>query len=116
MWISLSKRCIPPLGKPSMLNVGMLGVGIDSPTLLGFRPVIENVVLRGVPIDTSEPSGLDIDRLRCFKLRDDLFLRIPIAEVLPFLGDPGTRPDSVETTWFGAGVAGDIVATVSAGL
>jgi hypothetical protein len=96
--MSLSKRCIPPLGSPSTLNVGTLGVTIGSSVaLLCLRPVMENVWLRGVPIDPSEPSGLDIDRVRCFKLRDDLFFLMPIAEVLPFLGDPGTRPVSMDT-------------------
>lgn len=95
-WMSLSNKCIPPLGKPSTLKAGRLGVAMVRPTLLGFRPVMENVVLRGVPTETSDPSGLDIDRFRCFRLRDDLFFRIPMAEVLPPLGDPGTRPASFE--------------------
>lgn len=95
-WISLSNKCIPPLGSPSMLNVGRLGVGSGRPALLGFRPVMEKEVLSGVPIDTSEPSGLDMDRLRCFRLREDLFFLIPSADVFPVLGEPGTRPGSLE--------------------
>jgi hypothetical protein len=94
----------------------MLGVGIASPALLGFRPVMEKVVLSGVPMDASEPSGLDIDKLRCFKLSEDLFFLIPIAEVFPFFGEPGTRPASLVTAWLSAGVAGETVAAVSAGL
>jgi hypothetical protein len=81
-----------------MLNVGMLGVGNGNPALLGFRPPVrEKVWLKGVPMDASEPSGLDIDRVRCFRLREDLFFRMPMAEVFPFFGDPGTRPDSMDT-------------------
>jgi hypothetical protein len=95
----------------------MLGVGTGKPTLLGFLPVREKVVLRGVPIESSEPLGLDIDKFRCFKLSDDLFFLIPIAaKGLPFLGDPGTRPDSLDMALLSAGVAGDAVAIVSAGL
>lgn len=115
-WISLSNKCIPPLGRPSTLNVGTLGVGIARLTLLGFLPVMEKVVLSGVPMDASEPSGLDIDKLRCFRLREDLFFLIPIAEVFPVFGEPGTRPASLETAWPRAGVAGETVAAVSAGL
>ena len=115
-WMSLSNKCIPPLGNPSILNVGRLGVGIGSPALLGFRPVMEKVVLSGVPMDASEPSGLDIDKFRCFRLSEDLFFLIPMAEVFPFFGEPGTRLDSLETPWPSAGVAGETVAPVSAGL
>lgn len=94
--MSLSNKCIPPLGKPSTLKVGTLGVGSGNPALLGFRPVSEKVVLRGVPTEPSEPSGLDIDKLRAFRLRDDLFFLIPIAEFLPVFGELGTRPDSFD--------------------
>jgi hypothetical protein len=114
--MSLSNRCIPPLGSPSTLNVGILGVGIGNPALLGFRPVIENVVLSGVPMDASEPSGLDIERFRCLRLREDLFFLIPIAEGFPLFGEPGTRPVSLAAAWLRAGVAGETVAIVSAGL
>lgn len=93
-WISLSNRSMPPLDKPSTLKVGMLGVAMVSPTLLSFRPVMEKVVLSGVPTEASEPSGLDTDKFRCFKLSEDLFFRMPRAEVLPPLGEPGTRPTS----------------------
>ena len=115
--MSLSNKCMPPLGSPSTLNVGTSGVGIGCPPLLCFRaPVMENVWLNGVPMETSEPSGLEIDRVRCFRLRDDLFFRIPIAGCFPFFGEPGTRPVSFERPWLMAGVAGDTVVTVSAGL
>jgi hypothetical protein len=95
--MSLSNRCIPPLGNPSMLNVGRLGVGMGNPALLGFRPERENVVLSGVPIEVSEPSGLDTDTFRCFRLRDDLFFLMPNVKDFPFFGEPGTRPDSLVT-------------------
>jgi hypothetical protein len=114
--MSLSNKCIPPLGSPSTLNVGILGVGIGNPELLGFRPVTENVVLSGVPMDASEPSGLDIERFRCLRLRDDLFFLIPITAVFVFFGEPGTRPESLMAAWLSAGVAGETVAIVSAGL
>lgn len=77
---------------------------------------MEKVVLSGVPTEASEPSGLDMDKFRCFKLRDDLFFRMPRAEVLPPLGEPGTRPTSWDMPWLRAGVAGETVAIVSAGL
>jgi hypothetical protein len=67
-------------------------------------------------MDPSEPSGLEIDSVRCFRLSDDLFFRMPIAEFFPFLGDPGTRPVSMDTAWLRDGVAGEMVAIVSAGL
>ena len=95
--MSLSKRCMPPLGSPSTLNVGILGVAKGSPALLCLRPVSENVWLKGVPIDASDPSGLDMDKVRCFRLREDLFFLMPIAEVFPFFGDPGISPDSMDT-------------------
>jgi hypothetical protein len=119
--ISLSNRCIPPLGRPSTLNVGALGVGVTVAFVVGtgFRPVKENVVLSGVPRETSEPSGLEMDRVRCFKLRDDLFFLIPAAGPFPFLGEPGTKVASLEKALLGAGVAGvagEMVKVVSAGL
>jgi len=119
--MSLSNRCIPPLGRPSTLNVGTLGVGATAVFVAvpGFRPVKENVVLRGVPRETSEPSGLEIDRVRCFKLRDDLFFLIPEAGPFPFLGEPGTRDVSLDKALLRAGVAGvagETVKVVSAGL
>lgn len=83
---------------------------------LGLRPVSENVVLSGVPIETSEPSGLDMESVLCFKLNDDLFFLMPRADGFAPFGEPGTRPDSFERAWFKAGVAGDMVAVVSAGL
>jgi hypothetical protein len=95
--MSLSKRCIPPLGSPSTLNVGTLGVAIPSPALLCLRPVAENVWLKGVLTDTSDPSGLDIDRVRCFRLSDDLFFLMAATGCFPCMGDPGTRPDSMDT-------------------
>ncbi len=114
--MSLSKRCIPPLGSPSTLNVGRLGVGSGAMfATLGLRPVRENVVLNGVPIEASEPSGLDMESVLCLRLSDDLFFLMPRADGLDF-GEFGARPDSLETAWLKAGVAGDIVAVVSAGL
>lgn len=98
-WISLSNRCMPPVGKPSTLNVGTLGVGTVCAALLCFRAVKEKVVLRGVPIDPSEPSGLDMDNVRCFKLSEDLFFLIPAPGGFPgCLGDDGTRVLSLEIT------------------
>jgi hypothetical protein len=41
--MSLSNRCMPPLGSPSTLKVGTLGVGIGRSALLCLRPVIEKV-------------------------------------------------------------------------
>ena len=79
---------------------------------LDLRPVWENVVLSGVPIEASEPSGLDIESVLCFKLKDDLFFLMPMVDGL-LLGEPGARPDSFEAAWLKAGVAGDVV---SAGL
>lgn len=116
--MSLSNRCIPPLGSPSTLNVGTLGVGATAVFVVvpGFRPVKENVVLRGVPRETSEPSGLEMDRVRCFRLRDDLFFLIPATGPFPFLGEPGTRLVSFDMAWLRAGVAGETVKVVSAGL
>lgn len=95
-----------------MLNVGRLGVGIGSPALLGFRPVTEKVVLSGVPMDTSEPSGLDMDKFRCFKLSEDLFFLIPKAGVFPVLGEPGARLGSLETPY----IIGDGLGPFSEGL
>jgi hypothetical protein len=77
---------------------------------------MEKVVLSGVPIEPSEPSGLDTDKFRCFRLREDLFFLILVAGVIPIFGEPGTRPDSRERAWLRAGVAGEPVALVSAGL
>lgn len=95
--MSLSNRCIPPLGRPSTLKVGMLGVGTVNPPLLGFRPpVSEKVVLKGVPTEASEPSGLDMERFRAFRLSEDLFFLMPVAEDFPVFGELGTRPDSLE--------------------
>lgn len=110
-WISLSNKCIPPLGKPSTLKVGRLGVGKGPGAMLGFRPVMENDVLRGVPMDTSEPSGLDTDMLRCLRLRDDLFFLTASVEPLPPIGEPGASPGSL--VMLRAGVPGE---AVSAGL
>jgi hypothetical protein len=78
--------------------------------------VNENVVLRGVPIEPSDPSGLEIDSVRCFRLSEDLFFLIPAAGPFPFFGDPGTRVVSFDMAWLRAGVAGDTVNVVSAGL
>lgn len=112
-WISLSNRCMPPLGNPSTLNVGRPGVGSGTMfATLGLRPVSEKVVLSGVPMEASEPSGLDIESVLCFKLNDDLFFLMPRADGFDF-GEPGARPDSFDTAWFRAGVAGE---EVSAGL
>lgn len=111
--MSLSKRCMPPLGNPSTLNVGRLGVGSGAIfARLGLRPVSENVVLSGVPTEASEPSGLDMESVLCFKLNDDLFFLMPRADGFDF-GEPGTRPDSFDMAWLRAGVAGE---EVSAGL
>jgi hypothetical protein len=110
-WISLSNKCIPPLGSPSTLKVGRLGVGNGPSAMLGLRPVMENDVLRGVPIEASEPSGLDTDMLRCLRLNDDLFFLTASVELFPPIGEPGARPGSL--AMFRAGVSGD---TVSAGL
>lgn len=116
-WMSLSNRCIPPLGSPSTLNAGRLGVGSDATfAMLGLRPVRENVVLSGVPIEASEPSGLDRESVLCFRLSDDLFFLMPRVDGFAPFGEPGASPDSVETAWFKAGVAGDIAVLVSAGL
>lgn len=115
-WISLSNRCMPPVGRPSTLKVGTLGVGTGA-AMLGFRAPNEKVVLIGVPTEPpSEPSGLDIDRVRCFKLREDLFFLMPAAGPFPFLGEAGTRVLSLDMAWLSAGVAGEIVKLVSAGL
>jgi hypothetical protein len=95
-WMSLSKRCIPPLGSPSRLKEGRLGVGSGAMlATLGLRPVMENVVLSGVPSEASEPSGLDMDSVLCFRLSDDLFFRMPRADGFD-MGEPGTSPDSFE--------------------
>ena len=114
--MSLSNKCIPPLGKPSTLNVGTLGVGVGTAVLCFRPPVNENVVLKGVPIEASEPSGLDIDSVRCFRLSEDLFFRIPIAELFPVFGEPGANEMSFDIALLSAGVAGDTVKVVSAGL
>lgn len=107
---------MPPLGSPSTLNVGRFGVGSGAMfATLGLRPVRENVVLSGVPIEASEPSGLDMESVLCFKLNDDLFFLMPRADGFDF-GEPGARPDSFDMAWLRAGVAGEMVAVVSAGL
>lgn len=83
---------------------------------MGFRPANEKEALRGVPTEPSEPSGLEMDRLRCFRLRDDLFFLIPVAEFLPVLGEEGASVVSLDMAWLRAGVAGETVKAVSAGL
>ena len=104
--------CIPPLGSPSRLKEGRLGVGSGAMlATLGLRPVMENVVLSGVPSEASEPSGLDMDSVLCFRLSDDLFFRMPRADGFD-MGEPGTSPDSFEMAWFKAGVTG-VAAVVS---
>jgi hypothetical protein len=77
---------------------------------------MENVWLKGVPMDASEPSGLEIDKVRCLRLSEDLFFLMPIAGCFPSMGDPGARPDSIDIPWLRPGVAGEMVADVSAGL
>jgi hypothetical protein len=114
--MSLSNRCNPPLGNPSTLKVGTFGVGVGSATLLGFRPPKEKDALRGVATEPSEPSGLDMDKFRCFRLKDDLFFLIPVAEVLPVFGEPGTRVESFDMAWLRADVAGETLNVGSAGL
>jgi hypothetical protein len=113
--MSLSNRCIPPLGRPSMLNVGTLGVDVGSGAVV-FRPANENEALRGVPTDPSDPSGLETERLRCFRLRDDLFFLMPTAGPLPVFGEPGASVVSLDIALLRAGVAGETVKVVSAGL
>jgi hypothetical protein len=81
-----------------------------------LTPVKEKVVLRGVPMEPSEPSGLDIDRVRCFRLRDDLFFRILNVGGLLVFGELGTRVVSFDMALLTAGVAGETVKVVSAGL
>ena len=104
-----------------MLKVGTVGVGMVC-ALLCFRPENENVVLRGVPTDPSEPSGLDIDKALFFRLIEDLFFRIPVPKLEGFpgnleaLGDDGTSVPSFDANCVKAGVAGEIVKAVSAGL
>jgi hypothetical protein len=79
--------------------------------------VKEKVVLRGVPTDTSEPSGLDMDSVRAFRLNEDLFFLIPAAGGLPaYFGEEGTRVLSFDIICVNAGVAGDTVNVVSAEL
>ena len=113
----LSNRCIPPLIRPSTLNVGTIGVGAGADVLPCFLvPVNEKVVLRGVPIEPSEPSGLDIDNARCFRLRDDLFFRRLIGGPLIVFGELGGCARSFVRGWLRAGVAGETVNVVSAGL
>ena len=73
-------------------------------------------MLSGVPIEASEPSGLDRESVLCFRLNDDLFFLMPRVDGFPPFGELGASPDSVGTTWLKAGVAGDIVVLVSAGL
>lgn len=113
--MSLSNKCMPPLGKPSTLKVGTLGVGVGAVTLLCFlTPVNEKVVLKGVPIDPSDPSGLDRESVRCFRLSDDLFFLIPRVCPLAVFGEGGAM--SFDMVWPSAGVAGETVKVVSEGL
>lgn len=115
--MSLSNKCMPPLGKPSTLKVGTLGVGVGAVALLCFlTPVNEKVVLKGVPIEPSEPSGLDRESVRCFKLREDLFFLIPRLGPLPVFGELGAKLLSLDIVWLSAGVAGETVKVVSEGL
>ena len=114
--MSLSNKCIPPLGRPSTLNVGIVGVGTGAAMVCLRVAVNEKVVLSGVPRDASEPSGLDIDRVRCLRLRDDLFFLIPSVEPLGAFGELGTRVESFDMALLSAGVAGDMVNVASMGL
>jgi len=83
-------------------NVGKLGVGpVQAGVCNGFLPWLEkaeNVVLKGVPTDASEPSGLETESALFLKLMDDLF----------FLRGPDRRA--------GAGVPGDGEMAAVAGL
>ena len=98
------------------MNVGILGVGVGKGAILGFRPPKLKVALMGVATEPSEPSGLETERFRCFKLSEDLFFLIPIGGPLPVFGDTGAKLASLDMALPGAGVAGETVKVVSAGL
>jgi hypothetical protein len=114
--MSLSNKCKPPLGNPSTLNVGTLGVGNGAAVLCFLPPPKEKVVLSGVPMEASDPSGLDMERVRCFKLREDLFFLIPRVDPLAVLGELGASVLSFDMAGPSAGVAGETVNVVSEGL
>lgn len=99
------------------MNTGILGVAAEvGAAILLFRaPVRENVWLNGVPIETSEPSGLETDRFRCFKLREDLFFLIPRVALLNVFGEPGASVVSFDIVRLSGG-ADEVVKVVSAGL
>jgi len=75
-----------------------------------------------VPIEPSDPSGLDTDNVRLFlRLNDDLFFLSPVTEGalvenLEAVGEAGARVLSFDNDCVSAGVAGEIVTVVSAGL
>ena len=69
-----------------------------------------------MPIEASDPSGLEMDKVRCFRLSEDLFFRRFVTGFLPCLGEPGMRPVSIEPAWLRAGVAGEAFTVGSIGL
>jgi hypothetical protein len=78
--------------------------------LLLFERLVK-VVLSGVPTDTSEPSGLEIEIFRVFKLIEDLFF----FSTLGFSFGPGDRPSPPKPS-VGAGVVGVGITSLADGL
>ena len=125
--MSLSKRYTPPVGKPFKVNVPPVGVGSAGMVVVGplrCCPVTAKVLLSGVLGEISEMSGVETDRLRFFRLDEEKFFRRfpgPVATFLRSrageLGTGGTLSSlSYEVTFVRAGVTGDSLGTVSAGL
>jgi len=87
-------------------------------------PTIAKVPLIGVLGEMSDISGVETDKLRFFKLDDEKFFRKVPGPVATFLksraGELGIgcalSSLSYEVTFVRAGVAGDSLGTVSAGL
>lgn len=87
-------------------------------------PTIAKVLLSGVLGEMSDISGVETDRLRFFKLDEEKFFRNVPGPVATFLksragelGMGGALSSlSYEVTFVRAGVAGESLGTVSAGL
>jgi hypothetical protein len=102
----------PKLGNP---GVGGIPVFVYARFFLLLFDKVVKLVLSGVPNDTSDPSGLEIDILRVLRLIDDLFFFSTFGlSLAAFMSGPGDlspfKPSS------GAGVVGVGKASLADGL
>ena len=123
--MSLPKRCIPSVDKPSTIKVDAVGVGIAGTAMEGLRRwVLTEEMLSGGLGDISAGSGADAESTLFLRLEDEKFFLIPFAPVgaltLKRPGESGMEGMlsklSAEVTLVRAGVAGKVLGVPSAGL